>query len=62
MNQEETQKATPSLEELIGETRMLNGKLIVIAEDSRGRLGWVFKDTGLPPTDADMQPKKRKKK
>jgi hypothetical protein len=60
MNQEDIQKATPSLEELIGETRMLNGKLIVIAEDSRGRLGWVFKDTGLPPTDADMQPKKRK--
>jgi hypothetical protein len=62
MNREETQKATPSLEELIGETRMLNGKLIVIAEDSRGRLGWVFKDPGLAPTDADMQPKKRKKK
>ena len=59
---QEINKSTPSLDKLTGQERMLNGKLIVLAEDSRGRLGWVFKDTGLPPTYEDMQPKKRKKK
>jgi len=59
---QEINKSTPSAEELIGATRMLNGRLIVLIKDSRGRLSWVFKDTGLPPTYEDMQPKKRKKK
>jgi hypothetical protein len=57
---QEINKSTSSLDQLIGQERMLNGKLIVLAEDKVGRLGWVFKDTGLPPTNADMQPKKKK--
>ena len=41
----------PTLEELMekGETRLLNGREIILGYiDKRKRIGWVWKDTGLP--------------
>ena len=40
-----------------GHTRILNGREIILAEDKYGRIGWVFKDTGLVPTEDDMEPR-----
>ena len=45
-----------------GHTRILNGREIILAEDKYGRIGWVFKDTGLVPTEDDMEPRKKEKK
>ena len=45
-----------------GHTRILNGREIILAKDKYGRIGWVFKDTGLVPTEGDMKPRKKEKK
>ena len=45
-----------------GHIRILNGREIILAEDKYGRIGWVFKDTGLVPTEDDIKPRKKKKK
>ena len=48
-----------SLEDLMeqGVTRMLNGREIILApyEGVKYRIGWVYKDTGLPPTDEEIK-------
>jgi hypothetical protein len=48
----------PTLEDLMvqGATRMLNGRKITLGyTDEKKRIGWVWKDTGLP---ASMEKKK----
>lgn len=48
-----------SLEDLMeqGITRMLNGREIILApyQGAQYRIGWVYKDTGLPPTDEEIK-------
>jgi hypothetical protein len=44
-------KLEPSLEDLMkqGVTSMLNGREIILGyTDTQKRIGWVWKDTGLP--------------
>ena len=52
-----------SLEDLMeqGVIRMLNGREIILApyNDSKHRIGWVYKDTGLPPTQAEIDNKEK---
>ena len=40
---------------------MLNGREIILApyNDSKHRIGWVYKDTGLPPTQAEIDNKEK---
>jgi hypothetical protein len=47
-----------SLEDLMeqGVTRNLNGREIILAPypGANYRIGWVYKDTGLPPTEEEI--------
>jgi hypothetical protein len=56
----------PTLEDLMaqGVTRMLNGREVVLGSygGHHDRIGFVYKDTGLPPTQAEIDTKKKKKK
>jgi ABC-type enterochelin transport system substrate-binding protein len=40
-----------------GVTHLLNGREIVLApyNGNMNRIGWLYKDTGLPPTDDDIE-------
>ena len=44
-----------------GVTRMLNGREIILAPypGAKYRIGWVYKDTGLPPTQAEIDNKEK---
>ena len=48
--QAELRKSQPTLDDLMdaGATRMLNGREIVLGQDEKGRIGWVYKDTNKP--------------
>ena len=58
------QEKPHTLEDLMkqGVTRMLNGREIILApyNGNKHRIGWVYKDTGLPPTQADIDNKGKK--
>lgn len=48
--QAELRKSQPTLDDLMrgGVTHMLNGREIVLGQDKKGRIGWVYKDTNEP--------------
>jgi ABC-type enterochelin transport system substrate-binding protein len=39
-----------------GVTKMFNGREVILAPypGASYRIGWVYKDTGLPPTDEEI--------
>ena len=43
--------------QLQGVTCLINGREIVLApyNGNMNRIGWLYKDTGLPPTDEDIE-------
>jgi hypothetical protein len=53
-------KPQTTLEDMMkqGVTHLLNGREVILAPYNNGnmkRIGWVYKDTGLPPTDKDVE-------
>jgi len=44
-----------------GVTRMLHGREVILApyNGNKHRIGWVYKDTGLPPTQAEIYNKEK---
>jgi ABC-type enterochelin transport system substrate-binding protein len=55
-------KPQPTLEDMMkqGVTRILNRKEIILAPIGKQmRIGWVYKDTGLPPTAEDIKQAKK---
>lgn len=55
----------PTLEDMMkqGVTRLLNGREVVLApyNGNMKRIGWVYKDTGLPPINKDIEQAETKK-
>ena len=48
--------------QLQGVIRLINGREVVLApyNGNMNRIGWLYKDTGLPPTDEDIEQAKER--
>jgi hypothetical protein len=57
-------KPQPTFEDMMkqGVTGLLNGREVILApyNGNMKRIGWVYKDTGLPPTNEDVEQAKKK--